>query len=73
MNPQLPVSIGRNAGNPEYHFERQLSQLSDGLLDGSKRLALCGYSSRKLDQLLNQYFWQIIPSCIKQGFGEILP
>jgi hypothetical protein len=29
------------------------------------------YGSQNLDQLLNQYFWQIIPSCIKQVFGKI--
>jgi hypothetical protein len=32
---------GRNSGSPEYHFRRQLSQLSDGLLKDSNRLAIC--------------------------------
>jgi hypothetical protein len=32
--------IGRNFRNPEYHFRRQLSQLSDGLINGSKRLVI---------------------------------
>jgi hypothetical protein len=31
------------------------------------------HGSQKLDQLLNQFFWQIIPSSIKQVFGEISP
>jgi hypothetical protein len=30
----------RNSGSPEYHYGRQLSQLFDGLLNGSKRLAI---------------------------------
>jgi hypothetical protein len=33
--------IGRNARSPEYHFRRQLSQLSDGPINGSNRLAIC--------------------------------
>jgi hypothetical protein len=32
--------IGRNSGSPEYHFGRPLSQISDGPLNGSKRLAI---------------------------------
>jgi hypothetical protein len=33
--------IGRNTRSPEYHFRRQLSQLSDGPSNGSKQLAIC--------------------------------
>jgi hypothetical protein len=33
--------IGRNSRSPEYSFEQQLSQLSDGPLNSSKRLAIC--------------------------------
>jgi hypothetical protein len=33
--------IGRNSKSPEYHFERQLSQLSNGLTNSSNRLAIC--------------------------------
>jgi hypothetical protein len=33
--------IGRNSGSAEYRFGRKLSQLSDGLLNGSNRLAIC--------------------------------
>jgi hypothetical protein len=33
--------IGRNSGSLEYHFRRQLSQLSDGALNGSNWLAIC--------------------------------
>jgi hypothetical protein len=32
--------IGQNSGCPEYHFGKQCSQLSDGLLNGSERLAV---------------------------------
>jgi hypothetical protein len=35
------TQIGQNSGSPEYHFRRQLSELSDTLLNGSKRLAIC--------------------------------
>jgi hypothetical protein len=31
------------------------------------------YRSWKLDWSLNQHFWQIKPSCIKQSFGKISP
>jgi hypothetical protein len=31
-------------------------------------LQFARYDSQKLDRLLNQHFWQIIPSCIKQFF-----
>jgi hypothetical protein len=37
--------IGRNSESTEYHFRRKLSQISDGPLDGSKRLVVC--ESRK--------------------------
>jgi hypothetical protein len=33
--------ICQNSGSPEYHFGRQPSQLSDGPLNDSKRLAIC--------------------------------
>jgi hypothetical protein len=33
--------IGRNSKCPEYHFERKLSQLSNGLTNSSNRLAIC--------------------------------
>jgi hypothetical protein len=33
--------IGRNSKSPEYHFRWQLSQLFDGPLNGSNRLAIC--------------------------------
>jgi hypothetical protein len=33
--------IGWNSGSPEYHFRRQLSQLSDGPINSSNRLAIC--------------------------------
>jgi hypothetical protein len=33
--------IGRNTGSPKYHFGRQLSQLSDGLINGSNWLTIC--------------------------------
>jgi hypothetical protein len=33
--------IGRNSRSPEYRFGRQLSHLSDGLLNGSNQLAIC--------------------------------
>jgi hypothetical protein len=33
--------IGRNSRSPEYHFGRQLSQLSDGPINGSNQLAIC--------------------------------
>jgi hypothetical protein len=33
--------IDRNSGSPKYHFGRHLSQLSDGLINGSKQLAIC--------------------------------
>jgi hypothetical protein len=33
--------IGWNSGSPEYHYGMQLSQLSDGLLNISNRLAIC--------------------------------
>jgi hypothetical protein len=29
------------------------------------------YGSRKLNRSLKQLFWQIIPTCMKQVFGEI--
>jgi hypothetical protein len=32
--------IGRNSGSPKYHFRRQLSQISDGPINGSKRLVI---------------------------------
>jgi hypothetical protein len=32
--------IGRNSESPEYHFGRRLSQLSDGLINGSKQLVI---------------------------------
>jgi hypothetical protein len=35
------TQIGRNSGSPEYHFGRQLSQLSDGPINNSKWLAIC--------------------------------
>jgi hypothetical protein len=41
MDLQVPVWIIWNSGSPEYHFSGQLSQLSDGPLNGSKRLAIC--------------------------------
>jgi hypothetical protein len=34
------TQIGRNSGSPEYRFGRQLSQLSDGLINGSKWLVI---------------------------------
>jgi hypothetical protein len=37
----LQSRIGQNFKSPEYHFGRKLSQLSDGPLDGTKRLAVC--------------------------------
>jgi hypothetical protein len=37
----FPPRIGRNSGRPEYCFGRQLSQLSDGRSNSSKRLAIC--------------------------------
>jgi hypothetical protein len=33
--------IGQNSGSPAYRFRRQLSQLSDGPINDSKRLAIC--------------------------------
>jgi hypothetical protein len=33
--------IGRYSGSLEYRFGRQLSQLSDGPINGSKWLAIC--------------------------------
>ncbi len=39
-NWTLEPWIDRNSGSPEYHFGRQLSQLSDGPLNSSKRLAI---------------------------------
>jgi hypothetical protein len=33
--------IGRNSRSPEYHFGRPLSQISDGLINESKRLVIC--------------------------------
>jgi hypothetical protein len=33
--------IGQNSRSPEYCFGRQLSQLSDGLINSSQRLAIC--------------------------------
>jgi hypothetical protein len=33
--------IDQNSGSPEYCFRQQLSQLSDGLSNGSKWLAIC--------------------------------
>jgi hypothetical protein len=32
--------IGQNSGSPKYWFRRQLSQLSDGLINGSKWLVI---------------------------------
>jgi hypothetical protein len=37
----FPSRISRNSGSPKYHFGQQLSQLSDGLSNGSKQLAIC--------------------------------
>jgi hypothetical protein len=34
----FPTRIGQNSGSPEYHFK---SQLSDGLINSSKRLGIC--------------------------------
>jgi hypothetical protein len=35
------LGLAKNFRSTEFHFRRQLSQLSDGMLNGSKRLAIC--------------------------------
>jgi hypothetical protein len=37
----VQVKLIKSCDAPEYHFRRQLSQLSDGPLNGSNRLAIC--------------------------------
>jgi hypothetical protein len=32
--------LGQNSGSPEYRFVRQLSQLFDGLINGSQRIVI---------------------------------
>jgi hypothetical protein len=64
--------IGRNSESPEYHFCRQLSQLSDGLSNGSKCLVICELwllETQPLAWIGNSE--QIAPFGTNQVFGKI--
>jgi hypothetical protein len=50
--------IGRNSRSPEYHFGRQLSQLSDGPINDAKWIAICELRQPETRSVAKTSFWQ---------------
>jgi hypothetical protein len=51
LNLTFGSRIGRTSRSPEYHCGRKISQLSDGPLYGSKRLAIYELQLSELDRV----------------------
>jgi hypothetical protein len=62
------TQIGQNSGSPEYRFGRQLSQLSDGLINGFKRLAICELRQSETRQVAKTIFLADLTYLYKTGF-----
>jgi hypothetical protein len=64
--------IHQNSRSPKYRFGRQLSQLFDGLINGSNRLAVCVLQQSEIRAVAKTIFLAD-HTCIKHVFGKIFP
>jgi hypothetical protein len=62
--------IGRNYGSPKYRFESQLSQLSDGPLNGSKQLTICELRQSETRPVVESAFLADHTFLYKIGFWQ---
>jgi hypothetical protein len=64
------IWIGRNSRSPEYRFRRTLSQLSDGLINGSKRLAIYEFQQSETRPVTKTKFLADHTYLYKIGFWQ---
>jgi hypothetical protein len=62
--------IGWNSRSPEYRFGRQLSQISDGLINDSKRLVICELRQSETRSIAKTIFLADHTYLYKTGFWQ---